>query len=76
MNAETIVNCQAQPYSCESPKLSSDSYGTVLQKFGTQKCSNSLPNGVLAKVGEVPTVRSSDTDADLPTVSADLFHEF
>jgi hypothetical protein len=29
-----------------------------------------------AKVGEVPTVRSSDTDADLPTVSADIFHEF
>jgi hypothetical protein len=25
-----------------------------------------------SKVGEIPTVRSSDTDADLPTVSADL----
>jgi hypothetical protein len=30
----------------------------------------------LAKVGEVPTVRSSDTDVDLPIVSADLFTNF
>ncbi len=31
---------------------------------------------VQAKVGEVPTVRSSDTDVDLPIVSADLFTNF
>ncbi len=29
-----------------------------------------------AKVGEVPTVRSSDTDTDLPIVSADLLTNF
>ncbi len=29
-----------------------------------------------AKVGEVPTFRASDTDTDLPIVSADLFHGF
>jgi hypothetical protein len=28
------------------------------------------------KVGEVPSFRASDTDTDLPIVSADLFHEF
>ncbi len=27
-------------------------------------------------VGEIPTVRSSDTDTDLPIVSADLFTNF
>jgi hypothetical protein len=31
---------------------------------------------VKAKVGEVPTVRSSDTDVDLPIVLADLFTNF
>ncbi len=29
-----------------------------------------------AKVGEVPTFQASDTNTDLPIVSADLFHEF
>ncbi len=29
-----------------------------------------------SKVGEVPTLRASDTDTDLPIVSADLFHGF
>ena len=29
-----------------------------------------------AKVGGVPTVRSSDTETDLPTLSADLFTNF
>jgi hypothetical protein len=28
------------------------------------------------KVGEVPTFRVSDTDNDLPIVSANLFHGF
>jgi hypothetical protein len=28
------------------------------------------------KVGKVPTIRASDTDTDLPTVSTDLFSEF
>jgi hypothetical protein len=30
----------------------------------------------VAKVGKVPTFRASDTDADLPIVSTDLFSEF
>ncbi len=29
-----------------------------------------------SKVGEVPTVRYSDTDANLPIISAELFHKF
>jgi hypothetical protein len=32
--------------------------------------------GEQPKVGEVPTFRASDTDTNLPIVSADLFHGF
>jgi hypothetical protein len=34
------------------------------------------PSLSLAKVGEVPTFRASDTDTDLPIVSTDLFGGF
>ncbi len=37
---------------------------------------NFCPGDQYAKVGEIPTVRSSDTDTDLPIVSADLFTNF
>ncbi len=33
-------------------------------------------NGGPTKVGEVPTIRASDTDTDLPTVLTDLFSGF
>jgi hypothetical protein len=40
--------------------------------LGTQR----IAIAYFPKVGEGPTVRSSDIDTDLPIVSADLFHEF
>jgi hypothetical protein len=50
---------------------------TNLESFHLGTCNahseTSPACGIRAKVGEVPTFRYSDTDTDLPSVSADLF---